>query len=234
MYYDDVLLKLNLNNIIKFKSLDLDFDEILGLEIPFNESIGFPPALIPIASSLGGFSYTGVYLTDIVNNDFVFVDFLVDDNNKIYEVALTEKQFSLYIVRRAMLDYFDDDVEDQIKTLCNCLGISNFMDIADLEDDEFLELNEFKPDAPKYLTSSLSGFSIENEPVLETGNLKEKFDHCLYNNDFQGAWKYLNQPGWLLSDAKDNFKLLIERSNHKLLLDIFNVWSSLKHPTQGY
>lgn len=91
-------------NLEKLNSSGLMFDEIVGLQIPFFDEIGFPPAMIPIANSIGSFSYFGVYIYDIECSAFTFVDLIIDEK-EIYEVGLNEKQFCYYIVRRAIVDY---------------------------------------------------------------------------------------------------------------------------------
>ncbi len=60
--------------------------------------------MIPIANSIGSFSYFGVYIYDIECLAFTFVDLIIDEK-EIYEVGLNEKQFCYYIVRRAIVDY---------------------------------------------------------------------------------------------------------------------------------
>ncbi|MFZ6731777.1 hypothetical protein ACO0LG_07630 [Undibacterium sp. Ji42W] len=68
MEYEDILAALNVKQLNKLKDSNLRFSEILGLEIPFHDGFGFPPALIPIANSIGSFQYFGAFLYDIVDS----------------------------------------------------------------------------------------------------------------------------------------------------------------------
>lgn len=232
MSYENILSSLGLDQLVQLKSEKLSFDEILGMEIPFYEKMGFPPALIPFANSFGGLSLFGGYLSNIESNEVVFVDLLTDDQ-KIYEIALSAEQLIFGLVRRAMTDYYDEDTEYQIQKLCQVLGIPDSQKIGDMDDEDFKRLKVFSSGLPKYLKDETSGLSNGFEFSKQT-NLVELFDNSMQENYYQRAWEYLNTSGWGLPEAKEKFKTLVDSVNNNFLNQMYLEWSKIDHPLEGY
>lgn len=243
MNYEAIAQKLGFDTLARLNGSGLMYDEIIGLQIPFFEEMGFPPAMVPLANSIGSMSYFGAYIYDIDNLKFTFVDLMIDEK-ELYEVGLNEKQFCYYLARRAMLDYYEEDDEDiasQISKLCLILGVDDPSSLGDMSDDEFLKLDVFKNGIPIYLKHGKLGTSVGNTGFqrLSDGksvgsNLKIIFDDALDAGEHQKAWDVLNCPGWSLSDAKSRFKKLVDAKNSELLSELYEEWIRVNHPIQGY
>lgn len=164
MTYEKIVQKLGFETLEKLNGSGWAFDEIIGLQIPFFEEMGFPPAMVPLANSIGSLSYFGAYIYDIDDLKFTFVDLMIDEK-EIYEIGLNEKQFCYYLARRAMLDYYEEDDEEitsQISKLCLILGVDNPSSLGDMSDDEFIKLDVFKDGIPIYLKYGKPGTSVGN------------------------------------------------------------------------
>jgi hypothetical protein len=241
MYCVKILEHLKLTKTIELQKCNL-LSEI-GLETPFYEGLGFPPALIPVANSVGSFSFFGVYLHDICPFKFSFVDLMMEES-EIYEIGLNERQFCLYLARRAMEDYFEEDEEDgarKILQLCTKLNIDSPKQLEYMEDKDFLKLDVFKSGIPKYLldskpgsTQGQTGFQLISKGESLDENLKGNVIKSLEEGKLQLAWNYLNSPGWNLKDARDCFKSLVKVAENEFLSEIFDAWSKLNLPEQGY
>lgn len=242
MSYEAIVRKLGLHDLAKLNGSGLVFDEIIGLQIPFFEEMGFPPALVPVANSIGSPSYFGAYIYDI--NDFrsTFVDFMIDEK-ELYEIGLNEQQFCYYLARRAMLDYYeeDDDIVSQISKLCSLLDVDNASVLGDLSDEEFLKLDVFKNGIPIYIKYGKPGTSVGGTGFQRLSNgetigadLISIFDSALDAAEYQQAWEVLNSPGWSLEDAKSRFKKLVDAHGSDILKELYEEWMRLNHPVQGY
>ncbi|MFZ6679193.1 hypothetical protein [Undibacterium sp. Tian12W] len=169
MEYEDILAALNVKQLNKLKDSNLRFSEILGLEIPFYDGLGFPPALIPIANSIGSFQYFGAFLYDIVDSKVSFVDLMIDDS-ELFEIGLNEKQFCYYLARRSLQDYLeeDPDISSEIYQLCSLLGVDEFNSLQTIDEQNYLRLDVFRSGIPKYFqtrqggtTYGKTGFDLE-------------------------------------------------------------------------
>lgn len=243
MSYEIISEKLGFDKLPKLYQSGLVFDEIVGCQIPFYEGLGFPPAMLPLASAVGNASYFGAYLYDINNLDCTFVELMLDEE-ELYEVGLNEQQFCYFLVRRAMLDYYEEDNEfiiNQISRFCSLLNVEDWSVIGDLSQEEFLQLEIFDLGVPRYLKLGKNGTTLGNtgfQSRVKTESVhldyKSEFDAAFMNQDFQKAWNILNTPGWNFDDAKVRFKLLTEQVNNEVMTELYNSWIQLNHPVQGY
>lgn len=242
MSYSRIYQKLGFSRLEKLSGSGLMFDEIIGMQIPFSDGMGFPPAMIPFANSIGSFSYFGSYIYDIDRVGLTFVDLMVDEG-ELYEVGLNEEQFCYYLARRAMVDFYEenDGVDTQILEFCSLLGIDNAFALRYMSDEEFLNLGVFESGAPTYLKFGKPGTSIGDTGFQRSSgrkgvvlNHKAVFDAAIDSGKYQKAWSVLNSPGWSLSDAKSKFKILVDAKRSDFLTGIYDEWINSNHPVQGY
>jgi hypothetical protein len=241
MYCEKILKQLELHKTLELQDCNL-LNEI-GLEIPFYEGLGFPPALIPVANSAGSFSFFGVYIYEIQPLKVCFVDLMMDES-ELYEIGLTEEQFCHYLSRRAMEDYFEEeeaDIAHEILQLCKVLGVNDPKQLEYMSDEEFLKLKVFELEIPKYLLESKSGsthgktgFQLVSKGEKLDGNLIDDFNKVLEKRELQSAWNYLNSPGWNIKDAKKCFKRLVNIAENETLSELYKAWSNLYLPEDGY
>ncbi|MFZ6780886.1 hypothetical protein ACO0LD_28970 [Undibacterium sp. Ji83W] len=242
MEYEHILAALHVKQLNRLKDSNLRFGEILGLQIPFDDGFGFPPALIPIANSIGSFQYFGAFLYDIVEFKVSFVDLMIDES-ELFEIGLNEKQFCYYLARRSSQDYFeeDSDISIEISQLCTLLGVDELDNLQTIDEKNYLKLNVFKSGIPKYLqnrqcgtTYGKTGFDLASNGMKLNFDPNASFSAAISNCDYQKAWEALNSPGWLLEDAKISFKKLVDHTGNPLLTSLYDKWASLNHPQQGY
>ncbi|MBC3907894.1 hypothetical protein [Undibacterium umbellatum] len=223
MTYESILKKLGCHRIVAFQQEGLDYSSILGLNIPFWDGMGFPPALVPIANGHSSRSYTGLYLQNVFQKEFCFLDFDIEAS-EIYEIGLTENQFGYYLVRRSATDYVEPDDEEIVEDFKRLCKVWNFEATSSFEQESLLELRKldiFGPGIPKYLadnrpgtTHGNSGFERRSREQEISIDLVSDFHLALEKENHQSAWEILNSPGWSYSLAIDALLELKNATRH--------------------
>jgi len=233
---------LGFEKLSRLNHADIAFDEVVGLQIPFFDGFGFPPALIPVANSMGSSSYFGAYVYNIIEPRLCFVDLMVNEQ-EVFEIGLDEKQFSHYLVRRAMRDYFEEgsELSTEFSRFSTLLGVENASALALISDEDFLKLEAFKTGIPKYFldhkagtTQGTTGFDLASKGENTFPDMTSSFDSAFYNGDFQKSWNILNSPGWSIDLAKTKFTLLVDAADNEVISSLYDAWIAVNHPKDGY
>lgn len=227
--------------------------ELLDLTAP-PDSIGFPPALIPVWDKGSGPKFYGYWRHWFVPRQPTFVEYNLDAS-EVYEWGRTFLQLVGGLVLRDV--EVNDGLTGEARRFLESVGFPDLEGFEELlanggdhpsilaehvvfRDDPPLIVFEFGGEYggdfpnPRDRASWRYASSLELEvdslvgempsTRLVTPNPKEEFERCLKDGDLGSAWLALNCRGWLFAEASIAIQELSRRAGDPVFADLARAW----------